>query len=225
MDDRKIALVTEAENGLAYRLAGILREKGYEVIIAAQTTAYNDLRTKDLKGMRLLEMDVTTTSGITQLYAYIKTVYGKLDVLINNAEIANGFGQKLTELDITQVRKLYDRNFFSVLQLTQKLYPLLRKGHSSRIINSTSGLGNLSKMGNEDFCYSNYKMTAYSTAKAALEMLTLLLSKEFEGTNVTISGFDPIRLKNCTHNSVKLSSEVEHELLELLETQTHFETI
>jgi len=217
MKAKRIALVTEGGNGLGFQFATILNSSGFEVIIMAKGASYTHLKQENLKGITILEADINQTSEAVKVYAFIKTHYGKLDLLVNNAEIANGFGQKLTELDMKEVRHLFDENVFSVMELTKRLVPLLEKGQSSRILNITSALGNVNQMGEEDFHYSSYKMTAYSMAKAALDMFSVLLSNELKANQIQVERFDPIRMKNCTHNSVNICHKVEEEFLQLLQ--------
>ncbi|WP_422081856.1 SDR family NAD(P)-dependent oxidoreductase [Ulvibacterium sp.] len=218
MDTDRIALITEAGNGFGHKFAPLLKNQGFLVIIAAKGEAYNTLKTLNLSNVELLKADFTHSGDIAQLYAYIKTHYNKLDVLINNAEIANGFGQKIDHLRIDDVKNLYEVNLFSILQVTKAMLPLLKKSHRGKIINVSSALGDINRMKDDGFHYANYQMTAYATAKAALEMFTVLLSRELQTTKIQVNRFDPIRLKNCTHNDVAICNQVGKELLELLDT-------
>ena len=216
MKEKKRALIIEVGNGTAHKFIPTLKEEGFEVIVASKGASYSALLDMNISDITLLEKDLTKNEEVVQLYAYIKTTYGKLDILINNAEIANGFGQKITEINMDNVRKVFEENLFSVMNLIKKLHPLLSKSNSGRIINISSGIGSIEKMSSSSYCYSNYKMTAYSTAKAALEMLTVLLAKEYKSTSVQVSSFDPVRPENCTHYSVSLCSNVIKEFLELI---------
>ena len=217
MENKPIALITEAGNGLSSKFATILNGCGYEVIIAANENSHSQIAHQQPKGIKLLKADFTQIGDVVNVYAHMKTHYGKLDVLINNAEIANGFGQKITELNLQEVKHLFDENLFSIMELTKALLPLLKRAPLPRIINITSSLGSLEKMQDNDFHYSDYRMTAYSMAKSALDMFTVLLSRELRETKIKVEGFDPIRIKNCTHNNVTICSGVEKELLQILE--------
>ncbi|WP_299519302.1 SDR family NAD(P)-dependent oxidoreductase [Winogradskyella sp.] len=219
MKTDKIALITEAGNGLSQKFAEILSYQNYSVIIAAKGESYNKLNRTNLGDIKLLNVDLTNSSELIKLYSYLKTQYGKLDVLINNAEIANGFGQKITELNINDVKTLYDNNFFSVINTIKILFGLLNKSESATIVNITSAMGNIDKMSDKNFCYKDYKMTAYSTAKSSLNMLTTILDKEFELHNIKVKSFDPVRISNCTHNSVDICEGVEKELIGLLQIE------
>ncbi|MEO1032793.1 MAG: SDR family NAD(P)-dependent oxidoreductase [Bacteroidota bacterium] len=220
MKTDKIALITETGNGLSHKFAEILSAEHYSVVIAAKGSAYNELTKFNLDGIKVLDIDLTQTAGVVQLYSYLKTAYGKLDILINNAEVANGFGQKITELDINEVKALYNENLFSVMNTIKHLVSLLSKSDNPRIINITSGLGDINKMKADDFCYKDYKMIAYATAKSALDMLTVILDKELAPNNIKVERFDPVRIENCTHNSVDLCKGVKREFIELLQPNT-----
>ncbi len=211
----KIALVTEGGNGLGKTLAYILKREGFEVVLAAKGNSYHELDKVNLDGVKLLKTDFTDPKSVEKLHHYIEQAYGKLDVLINNAEMANGFGQKIDELKIEDVKEIYEENFFAVMRVTQHLHNLLLKSGNATVVNVSSSLGKIEKMKDEEFCYANYQMIGYSTAKAALEMLTVVLAREFKYSNIRIASFDPVRLHNCTHNTVALCKEVEKEFLKL----------
>lgn len=219
MNPKKIALVTEAGNNLGYKFASILQQQHYRVILAAKGKMYEQLTQQKLENMHVIAIDFTNKRDIQNLVKYVEEAYGKLDVLVNNAEIANGFGQKLAQLNIDEVKELYDENYFSVLQTIQAMHPLLLKSENAHIINISSAMGHIENMKRSDFCYADYQMTAYATAKASLEMLTVLLAKEFKQTSLNIHTFDPILMKNCTHNDVKICQEVSNSFLQLLQAE------
>lgn len=219
MEFKRVAVVTEAGNGLGKTLAKILTNHQYQVILAACKMSYEAL-SKDadnLRDYKLIQVDFSSEESISELKAYITSGFGRLDLLINNAEIANGFGQKIDQLKIEDIRTLYEINLFAVIRLIQKLKPVLEKSDDPSIINITSSLGDITKMTDENFCYSNYCMTAYATSKAALNMFTHLQCKEFKPSKIKISGFDPISLKNCTHNSVVICDAIKDEFITLID--------
>ncbi|GAA4271200.1 SDR family NAD(P)-dependent oxidoreductase [Aquimarina gracilis] len=218
MKKKKIAVVTEAGNDLGKKFAQILTKNGYEVILAAKKSSYVALSREAIPaGIHLVKVDFTSIDSLIVLKNFIQKGYGKLDLLVNNAEIANGFGQKIDTLNMTEVKQLYEENFFSIIRVIQVLQPLIQKSERPNIINITNPIGDIAKMQDERFPYANYQMTAYATAKAALNMYTVLQAKEFENSKINIHSFDPIKLKNCTHNSVTICKTVEKEFLSLTE--------
>lgn len=218
MKGNRIAVVTESGNGLGNTFANILLKNNYDVILAANRKSF-ELLSQDggtLRKYRLIETDFTSEKSLMELKSIINSGYGHLDLLINNAEIANGFGQKIDQINIHEVREVYEMNFFAVIKIIQLLKPLLEKSEDPSIINITSALGDVDKMRDENFCYSNYCMMAYATSKAALNMYTHLQCKEFKPSKINIHSFDPIALKNCTHNSVIIQEGVKEEFISLI---------
>jgi len=218
MKASRIAVVTESGNGLGNSLAHILLENKYNVILAANKESYQLLSqdAKSLQKFKLIEIDFTCEKSLLDLKSLIDSEFGSLDLLVNNAEIANGFGQKIDQINIDDVRQVYEMNLFAVIRIIQLLKPLLEKSDTPKIINITSALGNIENMKDENFCYVNYCMTAYATSKAALNMYTQLQAQEFMPSKIKINTFDPIARKNCTHNSVEIKEEIKDEFVDLV---------
>ena len=218
MKAKRIAVVTEAGNGLGNTFSNILLKHNYDVILAASKKNF-ELLSQDagaLQNYKLIETDFTSEKSLLELKSMLSSEYGRLDLLINNAEIANGFGQKIDQIKIDEVREVFETNFFAVIKIIQLLKPLLEKSDDPSIINITSALGDVTKMKDENFCYSNYCMTAYATSKAALNLYTHLQCKEFKPSKINIHNFDPVALKNCTHNSVVIQEGVKDEFISLI---------
>ena len=222
MKVKRIAVVTESGNGLGKVFANILWNNNYEVILAASKKSYELLSLDGgvLHDYKLVKTDFTSAESLSELKAKIGAEFGRLDLLVNNAEIANGFGQKIDQINIDEVRQLYETNLFAVIRIIQIFKPLLEKGMDPRIINITSALGDINKMKDDGFCYSNYCMTAYATSKAALNMFTHLQCKEFKPSKIKINSFDTIALKNCTHNSVTICDGIKDDFIALIQHET-----
>jgi NAD(P)-dependent dehydrogenase (short-subunit alcohol dehydrogenase family) len=218
MEEKRIALVTEAGNGLGKMIADILLNHNYKVILAAAGKSYELLTELYMGGedCKVVEVDFTSDKSLCQLKHLLYSYYGKLDLLINNAEVVNGFGQKINQIELEDVKYLYEVNFFAVLRLIQLTKPLLEKSENPKIINVTSALGDVNKMKDKSFCYSDYSLTAYATSKAALNMYTLLQAKEFKPSKIAIHAFDPVVRKYCTYNSVVIGEDVRNEFIDLI---------
>lgn len=218
-NENNIALVTEAGNGLGKTFANILLEQNYKVILAASGESFKHLSEEEEQsyGYELVEVDFTSENGLVQLKNRVESSWGKLDLLINNAEIVNGFGQKIDQIDLKEVKALYDVNLFAVMRIIQLMKPLLEKSPMPTIVNVTSALGDITQMKEEGFCYANYCLTAYASSKAALNMFTQLQGKEFKHSKIKICSFDPVLQENCTYNSVVICNGVKQELLSLIQ--------
>ncbi|MBP2831068.1 SDR family NAD(P)-dependent oxidoreductase [Aquimarina sp. U1-2] len=218
MKRNKVALVTEGGNGMGKKFSRILQQEGFDVILATEINSFHTLKNEffNEQSIFVIESDFSTSERLQPLYAYIKKKYGKLDVLINNAEIANGFGQDIDAVKLNEIKELYEANFFSVIRVVQTFHDLLKRSRKGIIVNITSTLGDIEKIQDQNFPYASYKMIAYSSAKAALNMLTVLLAKETQSENISVVAFDPVLMKNCTHNSVYFCENVQKKFVELI---------
>lgn len=218
-NDKYVAVVTEAGNGLGHKFAKILLEHGYEVVLAACGKSFEQLSKdgEELRGYELLEIDFSSEDSLGTLEQTLRESYGKLDLLINNVEIVNGFGHKIDQITIEDIKEVYEINFFSIIRTIQMLKPLLNQSDAPRIINITSSLGDINKMKDEGFCYSGYSLIAYSTSKAALNMFTHLQCKEFKPSKIKMYSFDPVNMKNCTYNSVAICDGIKDEFVSMIE--------
>ncbi|TRZ41612.1 SDR family NAD(P)-dependent oxidoreductase [Robertkochia solimangrovi] len=219
MNEKSVAVVTEAGNGIGKDFARILADNHYEVVLAATKESYDKLSALSHDYYKLTEVDFTSEESLVTLKKNIYESYGKLDLLVNNAEIVNGFGHKIDQLNLKEVREVYEVNFFAVIRMIQLFNPLLKLSEDPRIINITSSLGDISKMKDDTFCYSGYSLTAYSTAKAALNMFTHLQCREYKPSKIRIYSFDPVNMKNCTYNSVNICEGVKEDFVDLISKQ------
>ena len=221
MNTNKVAVVTESGNGLGKTFANILLVNAYDVVLAASNESYELLSKEEevLRDYELVQTDFIFDKSIQELKEKIASEYGKLDLLVNNAEVANGFGQKIDQIDINEVRQAFEIIVFTVIRMVQLFKPLLENSDSPNVINITSSIGCIDKMRDEDFYYSDYYMTGYSCSKAALNMYTHLQSKEFKTSNINISVFDPILPNNCTHNSVVICNGIKDEFISLIKNE------
>src|SRR5690606_23928372 len=129
MKENRLAVVTESGNGLGNTFANILLKYNYEVILAASMNSF-EMLSQDGGGLqkyKLVETDFTSEKSVLELKSIIASGYGKLDLLINNAEIANGFGHKIDQINIDEVRQVYEMNLFAVIRMVQLMKPLLEK--------------------------------------------------------------------------------------------------
>jgi NAD(P)-dependent dehydrogenase (short-subunit alcohol dehydrogenase family) len=87
------------------------------------------------------------------------------------------------DIDLENVKKVMETNFYGAWRMIQIFLPLLLKSDDSRIINISSGLGELNKL--------TGSYPGYSLSKAALNALTIMFSNELAGKNITINAMCP----------------------------------
>jgi NAD(P)-dependent dehydrogenase (short-subunit alcohol dehydrogenase family) len=140
---RKIALVTGAGSGIGRACAQRLLEHGYTVVLAGRRAAPLDALAADAhaRGQDALAAvcDVTDPDSVAQLFDAIRTRYGRLDVLFNNAG-RNGPPVEIDQIDIDAWRAVVDTNLTGVFLCTRAAFGLMKSQapRGGRIINNGS---------------------------------------------------------------------------------------
>ena len=196
---KRIALVTGANKGLGLETARQLAEEGVKVLMAARnvargTEAVQQLKSKGLD-VELVQLEVTSEAEIEELVQKIETSYGKLDILVNNAGIMHSGepgGVNTAEIVKAEVLKeTFDVNFFSLVKLTQKMLPLLKKSEAGKIVNVSSILGSNTVQSDETSPWSGIKPFAYNASKSALNSFTVHLAAALKETNIKVNSAHP----------------------------------
>lgn len=192
---KRVVLVTGANKGIGFEIARQLGKSGAVVLLGARDAVRGEAAAAKLRGegieLRFIHIDLGATAAILAAAIAIESEYGRLDVLVNNAGIADqGDGPpSLTSVDAA--RRIFDTNFFGALAMTQAMLPLLRKSVSARIVNVSSGLGSLAQNSDSGSEFAQYKLLGYGASKAALNMLTVQLAAELKGAGIKVNSADP----------------------------------
>jgi NAD(P)-dependent dehydrogenase (short-subunit alcohol dehydrogenase family) len=173
-----IALVTGANRGIGFEICRQLASRGAQVILTARKSETGDEAAKRLTAQNLAAkfhvLDVTNESSIMALHDFLARDFGRLDILINNAGIIDDGEASGLEVSLAAVRATFETNTLAPLRLSQALAPLLRRSHSARIVNISSGMGALADMEGDH--------AAYRISKAALNAVTGILASELAGS-------------------------------------------
>ena len=191
-----VALVTGANKGIGFEIARELGRAGYTVTLGARNPEFGREAAAKLLDeeidARFVELDVDRESSAQAAAARICEDFDHLDVLVNNAGIADLNGDGLPRVvKLETVERTFRTNFFGALIVTQAMLPLLRKSSAGRIVNVSSGLVSLEKSSDEKWAFTKYKYLAYSASKAALNMLTVQLAFELRDTGIKVNSAEP----------------------------------
>ena len=191
----KVALVTGANKGIGFELARQLGRRGMSVLLGARNTQLGEDAAQKLTSEGLdahaLHIDLNQLETIHQAAKQIETEYGQLDVLINNAGIADPADGPPSTANLEAVRRVFDTNLFGTLAVTQAMLPLVRRAPAGRIVNVSSGLGSLALNGDPAWEFAQVKRLGYNSSKAALNMLTVQLAYELRDTKIKVNSANP----------------------------------
>lgn len=187
----RTALVSGANRGIGFEIVRQLARLGVLAVIGARdpkdgVAAAEKLQSEGLD-VPVVALDVDREDSAAEAVAEVKRLYGRLDILVNNAAILidepGGFKASLFDLKAETVRRTMDTNLIGPIRLIQAAAPLMREQEYGRIVNLSSGAGQLAEMG------SGYP--AYRMSKTALNALTRIAAAELSEGNIKVNAMCP----------------------------------
>ena len=165
-ENRRVALVSGASRGIGAEIARELAvEHGFRVFAGARDPDDVDRS----GGIEPIRLDVTDQPSIDAARERIESEADTLDALVNNAGVY-GDAVGAAEYDLARAREVLEINTFGPWRLIEAFLPLLRDSDAPRIVNVSSGAGQLSDM--------NGGRAAYRISKAGLNALTRTLASD-----------------------------------------------
>jgi NAD(P)-dependent dehydrogenase (short-subunit alcohol dehydrogenase family) len=177
-----VAVVTGGNRGLGYEVCRQLDSRGYEVVLGSRDLAAGEAAAARL-GVVACQLDVSLDASVSAAAAFVRERFGRCDVLVNNAAIHYDTWQSASEADLDVVHEAMETNLFGAWRTALALLPLLRASDHGRVVNVSSGGGQLSTMG--------AGTPAYHVSKAALNALTRTLAAELRRSGVLVNAICP----------------------------------
>lgn len=201
-EKRKIALVTGANRGIGLEICRQLSSLDITVILSCRDQNKGEqakqLLEKDNIGIIFHQLDVTNEESIKKIEEFICTRFGTLDIIVNNAGIFPDIGsQASSNSTVAMLTAAMETNLFGPFSICKTFLPLMRQKNYGRIVNLSSGMGQLTDM--------NGGCPAYRTSKTALNALTRLLADEEKDRNILINSMCPgwVRTDMGGHNATR----------------------
>jgi NAD(P)-dependent dehydrogenase (short-subunit alcohol dehydrogenase family) len=183
----RVALVTGANRGLGLETSRQLLEKGVLVALAGRDlAALDDAAGRlgvDEQGAMTVRMDVTDAASITRARRDVIERFGRVDILVNNAAVLVAEDGDVLEITSDEYRRSLDTNVFGVIEVCRAFVPDMARARYGRVVNVSSGAGQLAAM-------TTYA-PAYSMSKAALNAFTCLLAHTYQDEGVLVNAVDP----------------------------------
>jgi NAD(P)-dependent dehydrogenase (short-subunit alcohol dehydrogenase family) len=192
----RVALVTGGNKGIGLEICRRLADLNITVVMGARNAdrgrhACSGLQEQGLD-VHFQLLDVADPDSITAAMASIRTTFGRLHILVNNAGIMIDNPEKdLTGLDPTALMQTLMTNAIGPCLLCRSCLVLMREEGFGRIVNMASTLGSLTDITDPDSAYSGLRVPAYRMSKALLNAVTAVFAAETRGSNILVNSACP----------------------------------
>lgn len=195
----KVWLITGCSTGFGRALANQVIDAGYKVVVTARNPeTLKDLQKKNEANVLALKLDVTEKDQARDAVQQSMERFGKIDVLVNNAGI--GYFSSVEESVEEETRKMFEVNFWGLMNMTNAVLPVMRQQKSGHIINfsSISGLVSFPAVG------------YYNATKYAVEGISESLAQEVAPFQIRVTLIEPglFRTDWAGRSSVKTETAI-----------------
>ena len=203
MPDKRIALITGANQGVGLQVAKELVANGVTVVVGSRNFERGEAAAAEIGSRAIpLQLDVTDRVSIANAAERIHKQFGRLDLLVNNAAISNTRKGSLSlreyakltrpsNVSLDEVRAVWETNVFGVLAVYQAMLPLLRESSDARIVNVSSGVGSLTTNSDPTSPWRSIFGPVYPASKTALNALTVAMAIELEPEGIKVNAVSP----------------------------------
>ncbi len=179
-ENKPVWFITGCSTGFGRALARYTLDRGYRVVVTARNPAdVEDLATGNPERALVLALDVTKPAEVAASVEAAEAKFGRVDVLVNNAGV--GYFGAIEESDDTEVRRMFEINFWGLANMTRAALPGMRARRAGHIVNISSmgGVRGAPAVG------------YYNATKFALEGLSEALAQETAPLGVKVLIVEP----------------------------------
>lgn len=197
---RRVVIVTGCSSGLGHELAAQLYDRAdLNVVVTARNSNVDKLKQDFVTSDRfwIRELDITNDADIYKLVNEISCVWGRVDVVVNNAAVC--FRGVIEHMDFKSEMLQLSTNYLGPMSLIRAVLPIMREQRSGQIINVSSVSGMLAMP----------TMGSYSASKHALEGATEALWYEAKPFGISVSLVELGFINSDSFKRVKLSNKAE----------------
>lgn len=172
--------ITGCSTGFGRELARAVLGRGWNAVVTARDPAtVADIVAGHDGSALALRLDVTDAAQVAEAVQEAERRFGAIDVLVNNA--GYGYRSAVEEADDADVRRLFDTNFFGLVEVTKQVLPGMRQRRRGHIVNISSVGGRMAHPG------SGY----YSATKFAVGGMSDALRKELAPLGIGVTVVEP----------------------------------
>lgn len=174
----KVAVITGASMGIGEAIAKLFVEEGARVVLCARDVGRVEAAAARIGGTSenslSVACDVSKRDQVNALVQAAMRRFGRIDIWVNNAGF--GLNDSIEKMDISQLRQLFDTNYFGVMESMQAVIPIMRQQGGGDIVNISSVSGHI--------CVPY--MSGYGATKHALNALGEAARMELKRHNINV---------------------------------------
>jgi NAD(P)-dependent dehydrogenase (short-subunit alcohol dehydrogenase family) len=218
---QRVALITGANRGIGRETARQLARRGLHVVITARDEGKAQQAAQGIRAdggkATFLPLDVSSSESIRAAARRYEAIADRLDVLVNNAGVYPDEGLTILTLPRGRLAETFQTNTFGPLEVTQAFLPHLRKSAAARVVNVSSGYGQLEGL--------SPGVPSYCLSKLALNGLTIMLAEALRADRIAVNSMCPgwvrtdmggpnatLSVEEGADTAVWLADEAPHEL-------------
>lgn len=183
----RVALITGSNRGIGFEMVRQLARRGFHTVLSARDEAKGHEAAGRIRAdgghATFLALDVSSSESIQAAAARFGEIADRLDVLINNAGIYPDAGLTILTLSRDRLARTFQTNTFGPLETIQAFLPYLRKSAGARVINVSSGYGQLDGLSPDE--------PSYCLSKLALNGLTIMLAEALRADRIAVNSICP----------------------------------
>ncbi len=188
MPARKVAIVTGGNRGIGREIARQLATAEMTVVIGSRDAAKGEQAARELEaeGVQVasLQLDVIDTKSVRRFVEQVDKKFGAPSVLVNNAGVyPESRAARVQDVPTSIWRETFETNLFGPVRMCREVIPLMKRLKFGRIVNISSGLGQLHQMAEGS--------PAYRVSKASLNALTATLAAEVKADGILVNSMSP----------------------------------
>ena len=185
---KQTALITGGNRGLGLQTAKELAGRGYRVFVGVRSEQAGEEAVRALNStaagtVELLVINIADSASIERAAQVLGERIDQLDVLVNNAGIYPDEGVSILESSREQLVETFQTNTFGPLVVVQTFLSLLRKSSRGRVVNVSSGYGQLDGLAAD--------VPSYCLSKLALNGVTLMLAEKLRSDGISVNSVCP----------------------------------
>jgi NAD(P)-dependent dehydrogenase (short-subunit alcohol dehydrogenase family) len=170
----KNIIITGSSRGIGFELVKLFNQNDFKVIALSRNT--KPISNLELKNVKSFYLDISSPQSINKIVKLVSKEFKKIDILINNAGTL--INKPFNETSFEDFQTIYNVNVFGVAELIRQLILYFNKKSHVINISSIGGIGGTSKFPG---------LSAYSSSKGALNILTEMLAEEFKDKDVSFN--------------------------------------